>query len=1744
MGKLNLFRNLLTFLIILNFYFSGIAQNQQFVAIDPQLLNVNLPEVQINKKGQVDKLSSTLNQLNSTLISGESVSEFIDNFQLESKDNRIVVTILPEHQGKSSEIDENSLIQYGAIIQSRAKSSLRVEIPVDQMQNIAENVAGIKVISEPIKPHEDFITSEGVALMNANSWHTLGNYGAGVKVAIIDGGFINLTAALSVGEIPSTIITQDFTGGGLEAGTNHGTAVAEAVHDVAPQAELYLYRISDITSLENAVEACIAHGVHVINHSMGWFNVGGYYNGTGLVCDVVNQALSAGILWANSAGNSALAHYRANFVNNGSGYHSFGGGNINFIGPAPGYLYYHQPGEVIQITLNWNNYPTTTEDYDLYLVRYTGSSWTLVASSTIRQNGSNAPQEAIAYTNPYTNGMYGVVVYKYSAATNVDFTLFSLGKGFSYYTVASSLTDPATITNVVTVGAIDRLNYASGPQESFSSQGPTTDGRIKPDVSAPDNCNSYTYGYWNGTSLSSPHTAGICALIRSANPSYSASDIRNYLYTKGVRDLGVAGKDNIYGWGEILLPPTAPIVDAITQPTCTEATGSVVLSGLPASGTWTLTRIPGGIAKTDTGTITTISGIPTGTYTFTVTNSSGSTSVPSANVEINSQPPTPSAPVIGPITQPTCTVATGCVVLNGLPAGNWIINPGNISGTGSGTTICNLPSEIYTFTVTNASGCTSVASDSVDIDVQPATPDAAGIITGAVSVCQGQGGVAYSVPAITGALGYLWTLPEGATITAGDSTNSITVDYSNVAMNGNVTVRGINACGSGTVSLDFPVIVNPIYNLFDTVSICQGRSFTLPDGRVVSTAGTYTSYLSTVSGCDSTIVTTLNVVNCIPLTQLKSMYCGIVVNPLNKAMACDAVAGATRYQWELTDSATGTTMRKVSSSSSTAFTLTLFTGIRYNRTYIVRVRAIKVADTSEWGTSCNVHTPTAIPLTQLKSIYCGTLIDPINKAMSCDAVIGATKYQYEITDMNTGVVTRKLSASSSNAFTLTLFTGIKYNKIYNVRVRAIVVIDTAAWGPSCTVNTPPAIPLTQLKSIYCGLPVDPLNKAMSCDAVVGATKYQWELTDQTAGTTVRKVSSSSSNAFTLTLFTGIRYNRTYIIKARAIVVDDSAAWGPSCTVSTPASIPLTQLKSTYCGTTIDPINKAMSCDAVIGATKYQWELTDQTAGTTMRKVSSSASAAYTLTLFPGIRYNRTYIIKARAIVVDDSAAWGTSCTVYTPDAIPLTQLKSTYCGTVIEPLNKAMSCDAVVGATRYQWELTDSATGTTMRKVSSSSSTAFTLTLFTGIRYNKTYIIRARAIVVDDSAAWGPSCTVYTPSAIPLTQLKSIYCGTIIDPINKAMSCDAVVGVSKYQWELTDDATGITRTKLSSSSSNAFTLTLFTGIEYNKSYSVRVRAIVFDTALWGPVCTVYTPATIPTTQLKATYCGTVIVPLNKSLSCDAVAAATGYEWEVTDSATGIIRTKLLTSTTLTLTSISGISYNGTYTVKVRPVVGSTYGDFGSSCTIYTSAVPSTSLSNVLCNSTIGSMTQTLTPVTVPGATTYQWAVTDSLGNNWTLSGTSIRLSLLKPTAQPNIRYYISVRAICGSQSGEFGSSCFVIQQSAMKSFANENDINNNSEMNNENAPIDVEKDSPVSGIVAFPNPANNVLTIEAPNVSNGYKVYITNLNGQVVLSDLLQSDGETVKISGQINLQSLSPGIYTVRLYNPEKVLYTKIVKR
>jgi hypothetical protein len=280
--------------------------------------------------------------------------------------------------------------------------------------------------------------------------------------------------------------------------------------------------------------------------------------------------------------------------------------------------------------------------------------------------------------------------------------------------------------------------------------------------------------------------------------------------------------------------PTAPILGTVTQPTCSVATGSVVISGLPASGSWTVTATPGGAATTGTGTTATFAGLAAGTYTFTVTNSDGCTSAASAtSATINAQPVTPTAPILGTVTQPTCSVAIGSVVISGLPAsGSWTVTatPGGATNTGIGTTatFAGLAAGTYTFTITNSNGCTSAASaTSATINAQPVTPTAPILGTVTQPTCSVATGSVFisGLPAsgswiVTATPGGATTTGIGTTATFGGlaaGTYTFTVTNSD----------GCNSAASATSATINAQPVTPIADITGSTPICEGQSTTI-----------------------------------------------------------------------------------------------------------------------------------------------------------------------------------------------------------------------------------------------------------------------------------------------------------------------------------------------------------------------------------------------------------------------------------------------------------------------------------------------------------------------------------------------------------------------------------------------------------------------------------------------------------------------------------------------------------------------------------------------------------------------------------------------------------------------------------------------------------------------------------------------------------------------------------------------------
>ncbi len=457
-----------------------------------------------------------------------------------------------------------------------------------------ETVAGSPSVDYIRKPEQVSIldvdagtyTTEGLAVINGPAWHSAGFQGSGIKVAIIDAGFQGYSSLLG-SDLPASVIVKNFvdgeTDGQVDGTTPHGAACAEIVFDIAPQATMYLGKVGTNIDLQEAVAWAKTNGVDVISTSVGWYNISPG-DGTGFFANLVQDARSNGILWTTSAGLDRETHWGGLFNDsNADNYHEFiTGQNVDFFGPGNGEAYNINPGYAIQVYLRWDDWSAVNQDYDLYLLRWNGSAWETVASSTNVQNGEfgQAPIEYAYYVTSGSAAPYGFMIVRYSSSRNVNLEVFApYMPRLDKLLHARSLINLADAPDAVTVAALDVASPY--PQEPYSPEGPTngpggteTGGFIKPDISAFANVSTVSYGTtskFGGTSAAAPHVAGAAVLVQNANPAYTPAQIESFLVGRAV-DMGASGMDNIYGYGRLYLgaPPssnTAPTISGLPDQT-------------------------------------------------------------------------------------------------------------------------------------------------------------------------------------------------------------------------------------------------------------------------------------------------------------------------------------------------------------------------------------------------------------------------------------------------------------------------------------------------------------------------------------------------------------------------------------------------------------------------------------------------------------------------------------------------------------------------------------------------------------------------------------------------------------------------------------------------------------------------------------------------------------------------------------------------------------------------------------------------------------------------------------------------------------------------------------------------------------------------------------------------------------------------------------------------------------------------
>lgn len=153
----------------------------------------------------------------------------------------------------------------------------------------------------------------------------------------------------------------------------------------------------------------------------------------------------------------------------------------------------------------------------------------------------------------------------------------------------------APTTTMIPVSATDENDLKT----SFSSWGGFV-AMSAPGINVWTTQRGGTYGQWWGTSIASPVTAGVVALMMARKPTLSAAQIESLLYASAV-DLGASGRDPVFGHGRVDAAAALRAVDGATAST-TDTQAPTVSLASPSGGSTVSGLVSVGVnASDDTG---------------------------------------------------------------------------------------------------------------------------------------------------------------------------------------------------------------------------------------------------------------------------------------------------------------------------------------------------------------------------------------------------------------------------------------------------------------------------------------------------------------------------------------------------------------------------------------------------------------------------------------------------------------------------------------------------------------------------------------------------------------------------------------------------------------------------------------------------------------------------------------------------------------------------------------------------------------------------------------------------------------------------------------------------------------------------------------------------------------------------------------------------------------------------------------
>lgn len=472
-----------------------------------------------------------------------------------------------------------------------------------------------------------------------------------------------------------------------------------------------------------------------------------------------------------------------------------------------------------------------------------------------------------------------------------------------------------------------------------------------------------------------------------------------------------------------------------------------------------------------------------------------------------------------------------------------------------------------------------------------------------------------------------------------------------------------------------------------------------------------------------------------------------------------------------------------------------------------------------------------------------------------------------------------------------------------------------------------------------------------------------------------------------------------------------------------------------------------------------------------------------------------------------------------------TQLETWQCGTTVAAMNTNIYAYIVTGATNYRFRLTCTLPNATVQvQTVTTLMRVFNFTLLTSPSFARSYSVEVAACVGGVWQAYGPACTINSPSAT--TVIQTSQCGLTMASIYDPVYANIVSYAQGYRFRVTD-VTNPALVYILDRSVREFRLNLFP-VASGRTYNVEVAIKNYDGTYlpYGPGCSITAPNLY--TKVMAAYCGRVISSFTEYIYADYVQAASGYRWKITNMANMSTQYIDTVNRAFTMSMLTNVQYNAAYRIEVSIKDPSgVYLPYGPFCTIFTPLLPAPKIQLSQCEITCISNSEMMYADDYPGATVYRFRLENTqLGYSHYIDRTvrCYNLSMFGGL-QPNLAYTVKVAVKVNGVFTSFGKGCDVTTPSSANRMADTNEISNDTSFMPK----------------LYPNPFSEYFSIDAAlQAAAEVSVKVFDMMGRLL-------DSNKTKAADLQNLQlgsSYPPGIYNVVIAHDDDVKTHRVIKR